>query len=99
MGNARFSFTALACFSSFLLHCQCALGDLASPARLTLDVTVERVGKTWLPVTSVDTCVLLWHEPSCGASPELCSPVEALIAGSVCRRSAASKVLFLLKGI
>ena len=80
MGNARFSFTALACFSSFLLHCQCALSDPASPARLTLDVAVDRVGMAWLPVTSVDICVLLWHELSCGAGPEQCSPAEALSA-------------------
>ena len=32
LGPARFSFTALVCFSSFLLHCQCALCALASPA-------------------------------------------------------------------
>ena len=43
VGKVQFSFTALACFSSSLLHCQCALSDPASPARLTLDVTVERV--------------------------------------------------------
>ena len=46
VGTARFSFTALACFSSFLLHCQCALSDLASPARLSLGVAVELVGMT-----------------------------------------------------
>ena len=44
--TARLSFTALACFSSFLLHCQCALSDLASPARLSFGVAVELAGMT-----------------------------------------------------
>ena len=36
VGTARFSFTALAIFSIFLLQCPCALSDLASPAPLSL---------------------------------------------------------------
>ena len=44
--TARCSFTALACFRSFLFHCQCALSDLASPARLSLGVAVVLVGMT-----------------------------------------------------
>ena len=58
---------------SFLLHCQCALSDPASPARLTLDVTVERVG---IAVASGGR--LLTHASSCGMSC-LVAPAQSCV--------------------
>ena len=81
VGTARFSLTALACFSGFLLHCQCAFSDLASPARVFLGRCCRRRRPRHVSCGDVGRHMRSpLDELSRGTSPEMGSPVEALLA-------------------